>query len=202
MNQPTTDQAASKLNQNFPNSDRSNVAKSEYIDGKIVPKPAANRVHNLISANFAIAIGSRVQRSSCELYVNDMQVRIGKGSICFPDVIVVNGNPEFADSKEEMLLNPTVAIEIFSGISKTINRTQRLEGYLGIPKIRECLLVNETEMRIEHYAGQNPKQWVYRIYDARDDVVSLDSINVKLSLAEVYAQVRFKQSELSSKAVN
>ncbi len=202
MNQPTTDQTANKVNQNFPNSDRGNVAKTEYIDGKIVAKPASGRVHNLISANFAIAIGSRVQRSTCELYVNDMQVRIGKGSICFPDVIVVNGTPEFADAKEELLLNPTVAIEIFSGISKTINRTQRLEGYLGIPKIRECLLVNETEMRIEHYAGQNPKQWVYRIYDARDDVVSLDSINVKLSLAEVYAQVRFRQSELSSKAVN
>jgi hypothetical protein len=57
-------------------------------------------------------------------------------------------------------------------------------------------------MRIEHYAKQNPKQWVYRIYDERDDVITLDSIGCKISLVEVYTQVKLGESELSSKAVN
>jgi hypothetical protein len=35
-------------------------------------------------------------------------------------------------------------------------------------------------MRIEHYARQNAKQWIYRIYNERDDVISLESINCKL----------------------
>ncbi len=33
-------------------------------------------------------------------------------------------------------------------------------------------------------------------------IVRLESINCKLSLAEVYAQVKLRESELSSKAVN
>jgi len=57
-------------------------------------------------------------------------------------------------------------------------------------------------MRVEHYARQNAKQWIYRIYDERDDVISLDAIGIKISLAEVYAQVKLKESQLSSKAVN
>ena len=73
---------------------------------------------------------------------------------------------------------------------------------LAIPKIKDCLLVNENEMRVEHYARQNAKQWIYRIYNEREDVITLESINCKLSLAEVYAQVKLKESELSSKAVN
>lgn len=202
MNPTPAEQTPNKLNQNVHPSDRSNVAKSEYVDGKVVAKPNANRTHNMIAANFAVAIGSRIQRGSCELYVNDMQVRIGKGSICFPDVVVVSGGPEFADGSEDLLLNPTVVVEIFSSISKSTDRTQRLEGYLAIPKIKECLLVNENEMRIEHYACQNAKQWIYRIYNERDDVITLDSINCKLSLAEVYAQAKFRQAEMSSKAVH
>jgi hypothetical protein len=57
-------------------------------------------------------------------------------------------------------------------------------------------------MRIEHYAKQSPKQWMYRIYDERDDVISLDSINCKISLVEIYAQIKLGESELSSRAVN
>ncbi|MFT3745811.1 MAG: Uma2 family endonuclease [Pyrinomonadaceae bacterium] len=201
MNQTATDQTISTPAKTYQPTNREPL-KSEYIDGKIVSRPPANRWHNLIASNFTIALGGRVQRSNCEIYSNDMQVRISKNSICFPDVVVVNGEPEFVDHRAEVLLNPTVVIEIFSSFSKTIDRTEKLEGFLAIPKIKECLLVNETEMRIEHYARQNAKQWIYRIYNERDDVITLESINCKLSLAEVYTQVKLKESALSSKAVN
>ena len=182
--------------------ERRDVVKNEYLDGKTVPKPVANRWHNLITTNCAVAIGSRIHRSTCEMYAGDMRMRIGKNSICFPDVIVVNGGPEFADDNFELLMNPTVVIEIFSSLSKSTDRTQKLEGFLAIPKIKECLLVNENEMRVEHYARQNAKQWIYRIYNEREDVITLESINCKLSMAEVYAQVKIIESELSSKAIN
>ena len=202
MNQTTIEPITSAAAKTYQSSNSREALKSEFIDGKIVSRPAANRWHNLIASNFTIALGGRVQRSTCEIYSNDMQVRIAKNSICFPDVIVVNGEPEFSDGRAEVLLNPTVVIEIFSSFSKTIDRTEKLEGFLAIPKIKECLLVNETEMRVEHYARQNAKQWIYRIYNERDDVITLESINCKLSLSEVYAQVKLKESELSSKAVN
>ena len=202
MNQTSTEQSGIKQTKNFTSPERREVVKNELLDGRIVAKPAANRWHNMISTNFAVAIGSRIHRSTCELYANDMQVQLGKSSICFPDVIVVNGEPVFSDHNFEVLQNPTVVIEIFSSVSKSTDRTQKLEGFLAIPKIKECLLVNENEMRVEHYARQNAKQWIYRIYNERDDVITLESINCKLSLAEVYAQVKLKESELSSKAVN
>ena len=202
MNQTTAEQTGNKQSKNFTNPERRDVVKNEYLDGRLVAKPAANRWHNLISSNFAIAIGSRIHRSTCELYANDMLVQLGKNSVCFPDIIVVNGEPVFNDQTFEVIQNPTVVIEIFSSVANTTDRTQKLEGFLAIPKIKECLLVNENEMRIEHYARQNAKQWIYRIYNERDDVISLESINCKLSLAEVYAQVKLKESELSSKAVN
>ncbi|MFM9905014.1 MAG: Uma2 family endonuclease [Pyrinomonadaceae bacterium] len=202
MNPTLTAPSAIRSAKDFPPQERHEVVKYEYLDGCIVAKPAANRWHNLISANFSVAIGSRIHRGTCELYANDMQVQIGKNSICFPDIAVVNGEPAFADDSAELLLNPTVVVEIFSSQSKSSDRTQRLEGFLAIPKIRDCLLVNENEMRVEHYARQNAKQWIYRIYNERDDVISLESINCKLSLAEVYAQVKWKETDLSSKAVN
>ena len=202
MNQSAVDQSAAKQNKNFQPTEHRDVQKNELLDGKIVSKPPANRWHNLIATNFAIAIGSRVQKSSCEMYVNDMQVELGKNSICFPDITLVSGEPVFADPRQEILKNPAIIIEIFSNSSKSSDRQRKLEGFLAVPHIKECLLVNENEMRVEHYARQNAKQWIYRIYNERDDVISLESIHCKLSLAEVYAQVKTDVGELSSKAVN
>jgi Uma2 family endonuclease len=202
MNQTSAETTVNKNNKTFIIAERRDVVKNELLEGKIISKAPANRAHNLISTNFAIALGSRIQRSMCELYANDMQVQLGKNSVCFPDIVVVSGEPAFTDSSQEVLKNPTVIIEIFSGGSHSSDRQQKLEGFLNVPQIKECLLVNENEMRVEHYARQNAKQWIYRIYNERDDVISLESIHCKLSLAEVYAQVKVSLSELSSKAVN
>jgi Uma2 family endonuclease len=202
MNQSTFEHSAAKSSKSFHSPERREVVKNELLDGKMVPKPSANRGHNIIVTNFVISIGSRIQRAKCELYAGDMQVMIGKNSICFPDVVIVNGEPEFTDHRSEVLRNPTIIAEIFSAMSKSSDRTQKLEGFLANPTIKECLLVNENEMRIEHYARQNPKQWIYRIYNERDDVISLESIQVKISLADIYSQVKLNESQLSSRAVN
>lgn len=202
MDQTAVDVSTNRQTKIYQPAERKGVLKNELLDGRIVAKPPSNRIHNLIATNFTIAIGSRIHRSNSEVYANDMQVSLGSDSICFPDIVVVNGEPVFADGSFELLLNPTVVVEIFSSQSKSTDRTRKLEGFLAIPKIKECLLVNENEMRIEHYARQNAKQWIYRIYNEREDVITLESINCKLSLTEVYAQVKLKESALSSKAVN
>lgn len=202
MNQSPLSATQQKQARNLTSNDRRDFAKTEIVDGRAVAKPAANRWHNIISTNFVIAVGSRINRNTCELYSGDMPVRIGADSVAFPDAVILNGEPEFIDDGAELLTNPTIVAEIIGAVSKSTDRMQKLEGFLAIPKIKEALLINETEMRVEHYARQNAKQWIYRIYDERDDVISLDAIGIKISLAEVYAQVKLKESHLSSKAVN
>ncbi len=183
-------------------SERKSSTKSEFANGKVLAKSASNRWHNLISTNTAIAVGSRSNGHKSEIYVNAMRVQLSPGLFCYPDVVIVSGEPNFTDSNFDVLTNPTIIVEIFSSATNSSNKTEKLESYLAMNSIRECLMVKEDEMRVEHYAKQNPKQWIYRIYNERDDVISLDSVNCKVSLQEIYAQIKFKQAEFSSKAVN
>lgn len=165
-------------------------------------KQAANRWHNLIATNIAIAVGSRTQGQKCDIYVNDMRVQLKNSRVCYPDVVFVSGEPVFADQNFDLLQNPTIAVEIVSANTNSLNKTARLENYLAMESIKECLLVREDEMRVEHYAKQNMKQWIYRIYNEKDDVISLEALNCKLSLSEIYAQIKFRQAEIRSTAVN
>jgi|GEM_PF-753500 len=203
MNQSPIEQPSISKNQkNFQPQDRREVGRKELIDGRVSHKPASDRWTNLITSNFVIAVGNRIQRQTCEIYGGDMQVEVGKNSVCYPNVVVVNGEPQFENGRGEVLKNPTLVVEIVSSAGRSNEGMRKVEGFLAIPSIKEFLLINQNEMRIEHYAKQSQKQWMYRIYDERDDVISLDSIGCKVSMVEIYTQVKLGESELSSKAVN
>lgn len=182
--------------------ERRSATKHEFIDGKLLASAGSSRTHNLIGTNATVAIGSRTRGHKCEVYVNDMRVQLSRNRFSYPDVVVVSGEPKFADSETDVLLNPTVVVEVFSRATIGYDKTIKLESYLAMDSVREVLLVKEDEMRVEHYYKQNPKQWIYRIYNASDDVISLDSINCKVSLSEVYSQVKFGQAAINSQAIN
>ena len=183
-------------------SERQNPSKNEFLNGRTVQRSGSNRWHNLIVSNIAIAVGSRVHSGKNELYLSSMRVRVKPNFICYPDAVLVSGEPAFADQASDLLLNPTVIFEVISGMTNSADKTQKLENFLAMDSIREVVLIKEDEMRIEHYAKQNPKQWIYKIYNARDDVMALESIGCKVSLAEVYAQIKFNGAHISSAAVN
>ncbi len=194
MNEKALDQSAAS---NSVNDRAARNDRSAAFD-----RPASNRRHSLIVSNAAIAIGSRIHGHRSEIYVSSMRVRLPNKAVTLPDVVVVSNEPKFTNSEQDLLENPTVIVEIFSNGTNSSDRTQKLESFLGMESIKECLLVKEDEMRIEHYARQNAKQWIYRIYNERDDVVSMESINCKVSLQEIYAQIKFGHTQLSSTAVN
>ena len=204
MNDKNTIETEKKYSlEEFQNMERRSASKNEFFDGKILASAVSNRSKNLIATNTTIAIGSRLQGQKCEIYVNDMRVQLDAKHVSYPDVVIVSGVPSFLNNQYDTLLNPTVAFEIFSKNTSFQDKTEKLECYLTMDSIREYLLIKEDEMRVEHYFKQNPKQWIYRIYDARDDIISIESINCKISLGEIYAQIKFgSPAEVKSQSVN
>ena len=203
MNEKGLDQSNKKSSvDDYMGFERTSATKNEFLNGRMLARSGSNRWHNLIVANTAIAVGSKMHGHKCEIYISNMRVKLATNFICYPDIVIVNGEPKFADHNYDLLQNPTVVVEIFSNQTNSSDKTKKLENFLEMESIRECLLLKEDEMRVEHYARQNAKQWIYRIYNERDDVVSLDSVNCKISVAEIYAQIKFKQAEFTSKAVN
>ncbi len=203
MNEKGLDQPQRKgTSEEFAGLDRG-PARNEYSgNNKLLARSGSNRWHNLIVSNTAIAAGSKMHGHKCEIYISNMRVMLANNFQCYPDIVFVAGEPKFADGNAELLLNPTIVIEIFSSTTNTVDKTKKVESLLAMDSIRECVLLKEDEMRVEHYARQNQKQWIYRIYNEREDVVSMESIGCKVGLAEIYAQIKFRQAEFASRAVN
>ena len=190
------------LTEDYVAAERQGSARQEFFNGQVIPKSGGNRWHNLIATSMATAISTRLANNRAEVYVNGMRVQLSNRIICYPDVIVVAGEPTFADANADVLMNPTIIMEVFSKVTNPMEKSRKLEAYRALDSIKECLQIKADEMRVEHYSKQNAKQWIYRIYNERDDVISLESLNIKLSVAEIYSQVKTLNAGLSSTAVN
>lgn len=175
--------------------ERNSTTKHDYINGKVLGKASSNRTQCLIASNTTIAIGNRIQVHKSEIYVGNMRVKMSPTRFSYPDIVIVSDKPVFSDNNFDVLQNPTIVIEIYSKNTSSLDKTEKLESYLAMDSVREYLQIKEDEMRIEHYAKQNAKQWVFRIYNEREDTISLDSVNCKISLVEVYAHIRLPQTE-------
>jgi Uma2 family endonuclease len=171
--------------------DKRDAAKQETSNGKAVNTGGSSRRHNLIGSNTTIAIGSRVRGHKCEVYVNDMRVKLAPHNYCYPDVVVVNGEPKFEGKELDILLNPTVIVEIMSRATLNHDKTEKLDRYLAMESVREILLIKEEDMRVEHYFKQTQNQWTYKIYGNREDIISIESVQCKISLSEIYSQIKF-----------
>ncbi len=186
----------------YLNAERNSGKKSEYANGRVLTTNNSNRMHNLIVSNITVAVGSRLGGNKAEIYVSNMRVQVNANRFSYPSIVIVSGEPSFIDNKSDVLLNPTVVGEIYSTATSFHDKTEKLEAYLAMSSIREYLLVKEDEMRVEHYTKQNAKQWIYRIYNDKDEVVTIDALNCKVSMTEIYAQIKFGQLEAKSQAVS
>lgn len=93
--------------------ERAAEEKSEYVDGVLVAMGAATRSHILINVNITGELHRQLKGQTGELYNQDMRVRIAEGGMyAYPDVVAVCGGAEFEDDEFDVLLNPTLIVEV------------------------------------------------------------------------------------------
>ena len=169
--------------------ERQAETKSEYLDGEIFAMTGASRKHNRLSVNLTVALDSQLRARGCEVYVNEMRVKVSTtGLYTYPDVIVVCGEPQFEDAEVDTLLNPTLIIEVLSKSTENYDRGTKFLHYRALPSLREYILIAQNQIHVEHYLRQNDS-WLLTETDRQDDVVELPSVGARLALSEVYDRV-------------
>jgi Uma2 family endonuclease len=164
--------------------------KSEYLHGEVFAMTGASRQHNLIGANISRTLGNQLLDRPCELYVNDMRVKVSaSGLYTYPDVTVVCGEPKFEDVFIDTLLNPTLLIEILSKSTERYDRIAKTDYYRTLDSLAEHLLVAQEEYRIEQYTRQPDGSWILAETPSLEEIVDLGSIDCSLALVDVYKKV-------------
>ncbi len=172
--------------------DRAAERKSQYYAGEMFAMSGASRRHNLIVTNLVRELSGLLRSRPCEVYPSDMRVKVSRtGLYTYPDVTVVCGEPRFEDEQVDILLNPTLIIEVLSDSTEDYDRGRKFAHYRQIESLKEYLLVAQDEPHVERYRRQDEHQWLLWETSQPDASVELASIRCEVTLHEIYAKVNF-----------
>jgi Uma2 family endonuclease len=164
--------------------------KSEYWDGEVVSMTGAPRTHNVIALNAAAGLWHQLSGRDCEVYQADMRVRAEWGNgIAYPDVVVVCGERRFQDAREDVLLNPTVLVEVLSPSTERFDRGPKATAYRAIPSLQEYVLVAQDRPCVEVHRREPDGAWTVELLLRVEDVLDLRSVVCELPLATLYRGV-------------
>ncbi|GBC95190.1 hypothetical protein HRbin16_00977 [bacterium HR16] len=170
--------------------ERSSPVKREYLRGEVFAFAEASPAHNQIVFNLAGILHEQLRHTSCRGYASDLKVQTpGQEMFAYPDLTVVCGEPRLRDEQEDVLLNPTVIVEVLSESTEARDRGEKFLQYIQIPSLHHYLLVSQSEPRVEHYERQSDGRWLLSVVQGVDGAVHLASIGCTLRLAEVYEGV-------------
>ncbi len=165
--------------------------KSEYLDGEIFAMSGASARHNVITLNIARRLGNELEERPCEIYVNDMRVRVAtSGLYTYPDVAAVCGPREFADDQQDTLLNPTVIFEVLSPSTERYDRGQKFAHYWRLQALTDYVLVAQDQIRVEHFQRQGDG-WFVTAFTALNATLQLPSLGTDLPMTAIYKNVEF-----------
>ena len=169
--------------------DRAAETKSEYLDGMLVAMSRATRNHILITVNIVRELSLQLRGRPCEVYVQDMRVRIAEGGVyLYPDVVAVCGATEFEDDQFDVLLNPTLIVEVLSPSTEAYDRGLKFARYRRRTSLKEYVLVTHDRISVERYSRQGG-QWLLTEATSLDDVMELPSVGCTLALRDVYDKI-------------
>ena len=167
--------------------ERHSETKNEYFQGEIFVMAGASECHNLIVSNLIIALGTQLRNKPCRVYPSDMRLKIeDAGLYTYPDVMLVCGEREFSDEKQDTLLNPDVITEVLSDSTEGYDRGAKFGFYRTLSSLREYLMISQNSQKMEKYTRNDAGQWVLTESDAEHPGILLESIDCELLLSEVY----------------
>ena len=176
--------------------ERKATIKSEYLSGERIVMPGASREHNLVTMNIANQLYNQLLDRECEVYASDMRVRTHQPAFyTYPDVIVVCDEPRFEDNEFDTLLNPIIVVEVLSPSTEAYDRHEKFSLYKQLASLQDYLLVSQDRVKVKQYHHQDT-EWILNEFYSLEDMFSLESIDCKLSLRDIYRRVRFSKNQL------
>ncbi len=173
-------------NEEYLQGELESEVRHEFYDGLVFAMAGAGEKHNIIAGNLFSALRQKSRGTPCRTFIADMKLYIpALNRFYYPDILLTC-DPE--DDHEYFKQNPCLIVEVLSPATENIDRREKLLAYQDIPSVREYLMVSQDEHRMELYR-RSGDHWQYFLLDDEADVLALECIDLKLTMAEVYEDV-------------
>lgn len=165
----------------------------EFLDGKVFVKQGGTFNYGTISDNAYYAIRSSIDEAQMNYRAfgssSKLEVQTSK-FYTYPTVQVVAGDVQLSRMVRGAILNPVAIVEVLPINCSFFDHIKRVKSFFSVPTLQEYVLLNQSTVEALHYRKhQEAGQFWTTIHTGADTTLHLESIDVKLKLADLYLNV-------------
>ncbi|MGE0127435.1 MAG: Uma2 family endonuclease [Blastocatellales bacterium] len=177
--------------------EKNSEEKYEYFDGEVFAMAGGSPNHVRISRNVCNKLSQKLEDRDCEAFPSDMRIKVPAAfPYRYPDVSAVCGERIFEEVLgQQMLVNPILIVEVLSPSTAAYDLGEKFTAYQSIESFREYLLISQSRPHIIHYVRQSKGKWLRSEVDGLNNEIVLESLNVTLSLKDIYQDVEFQTEQ-------
>ena len=168
--------------------EKSSFIRHEYLGGQIFAMAGASEEHNLITANIIALLRPHLRGTDCRAFVSDMKVKVTVKKVdifYYPDLLVTC-DPE--DKERYFKTRPSLIVEVLSDSTATTDKREKRLNYQTLDSLQEYILISQDKIQVEVYRQDTQGNWSMQTL-GKDDTLKLESIGLKLTMAEIYEDV-------------
>ena len=171
--------------------ERTSNIRHEYVDGEIRAMAGETPNHNRIARNLCVRLQIAFEGKPCESFIENIRVQVTPTRYRYPDITALCGDAHFDEQNPPSLLNPAVVIEVLSPSTANVDSGAKFDEFRQLQTVQDYLLVAQDQILVTHYSRLSEGRWLVTICNRFEDVLTLNSVEVSLTLSDVYRQIVF-----------
>ena len=170
--------------------------KSEYSGGKIYAMAGGSISHDYLCKNLYVMLHQGLKGGSCDYFTGNMKLGINKiDKYYYPDSMIICGELIHAFGKKDTLTNAKVIFEVLSDSTENKDRGEKFHSYWKLDSMQEYVLISQHEAQVEVFRRLDEQTFQLRIYRDLDENIPLESMNMTLSMKDLYEKVIFEEKD-------
>jgi Uma2 family endonuclease len=144
--------------------ERQQPIKHEFFDGEVFAMAGGSPRHNALCVNVSTILKSAAAHRGCFTLSSDQRVGLRSRKYVYPDVTVVCGKLETEEGADDVVVNPSVVVEVLSATTEQYDRGGKWDGYRTIASVTDYVLISQAKPQIELYQRRDGGTWSYRAF--------------------------------------
>lgn len=163
--------------------------RSEFLESEMFAMSGGSMNHAGLQTNIVVGLTLALRGQPCRTFGSDFRIKISSRMYTYPDVSVVCGKPLLADEHQDNLLNPVAIFEVLSPSTEKYDRGLKFQHYRTIDSLRDYILVDQSQIRIEQYTRRPDGTWSLRDYQTLEEELKIEAIGVSIPLRQIYDRI-------------
>jgi Uma2 family endonuclease len=162
--------------------ERAQLDRHEFFCGEVFEMAGGRLRHGALAAAVSGELRNALRGTDARVFSSDVRVAARPGEhYVYPDASVVHGRSQLEPGTADVLMNPSVIVEVLSPSTERYDRGLKWESYRAMPSVTDYLLLSQTSARIEHYRREAGVDWHYRVVESGDRVLLSSGATVDVS---------------------